>query len=159
MRKKDMKRHVFVMLAAASLVCDACGNNTTDGTENNTTGDNTTSTAPTVFGSVEADDQLPSPANEIVVREVFSAGLGFIVIHEDDGFGAPGPILGFAPVTGGTSSDVTVTLDRDSVDGEKLHAMLYDDRGVEGAREFPGADGPAPDDEGEVVAPMVTTIE
>ncbi len=105
-----------------------------------------------VYGSVTVEDQVPSPLNTVVVAEVVSVGPGFIVIHEDDG-GAPGAVIGNTAVNDGSNADVSVTLDRDTVPGELLFAMLHVDEGTVGTYEFPGADGPARDANGDVITP------
>ena len=100
--------------------------------------------------AVVADDQSPDPANEVVIAAVHTPSAGWIVVHEDDG-GSPGPVIGFEAVLGGRNSDVVVTLDRDAEDGETLWAMLHEDTGTPGLYEFPAADAPAVDGDGEIV--------
>ena len=105
--------------------------------------------------SVTVADQTADPANEVVVAAVVSAGRGFIVIHEAAA-GSPGPVIGNASVSNGTSSDVKVTLDRDAVDGETLYAMLHTDDGAVGTYEFDGMNGldaPVMDGMGNVITP------
>ena len=108
------------------------------------------------FGSVTVANQLPDPANTVVVSEVVSVGPGFIVIHAADN-GAPGEVLGNTAVNDGSNSDVSVTLSRDTVPGEVLYAMLHIDAGTVGTYEFPGPDGPATDANGDVITPRFTT--
>lgn len=105
--------------------------------------------------SVTVQDQTIEVLNQVVVREVVSDGLGFIVIHEDDA-GGFGPAIGHAAVSGGTTPDVTVTLDRAVRAGERLYAMLHVDDGTLGTYEFDGENGldaPASNLAGEIVAP------
>jgi hypothetical protein len=131
--------------------------NNTAGTNNsnNTAGtNNTNNTNGEVTNALTVADQEADPANEVVIASVTSDVAGFVVIHEDDGNGAPGPVIGNASVPAGESTDVTVTLDRDAVDGETLHAMLHVDDPADGDYTFDGAngeDGPALDADGEVV--------
>ncbi|MEM9071239.1 MAG: hypothetical protein AAGE52_22195 [Myxococcota bacterium] len=77
----------------------------------------------------------------VTVPNVEAAVDGFVVIHEDSS-GAPGAILGNAPVSAGSTDDVAVELDRPVTDGETLHAMLHVDEGVIGTFE-PGTDSAA----------------
>ncbi|MCB9729608.1 MAG: hypothetical protein H6746_14160 [Deltaproteobacteria bacterium] len=109
--------------------------------------------------SVTVNAQTADPADQVVVAEVVSDGPGFIVIHEDDGSGTFGAVIGHAAVADGSNADVTVTLDRDAVDGETLYAMLHTDAGTVGTYEFPGPDGPVMDGSGAVIAPpFVVTV-
>ena len=63
----------------------------------------------------------------------------------------PGDVLGHAPVSAGVSQDVAVTINRPAADGETFHAMLHVDDGVIGTYEFPNADAPVTDANGDVV--------
>jgi hypothetical protein len=109
--------------------------------------------------SVTVADQTADPANQVVVAQVVAAQDSFIAIHEDDGDGGIGGVIGVsALLTKGTSSDVVITLDRDAVEGETLYAMLHSDSNENGVYEFPadGLDGPVADEDGEVIAPAFT---
>ncbi|MEM1348672.1 MAG: hypothetical protein AAGI01_08970, partial [Myxococcota bacterium] len=152
------------------LTLSACGNhdathmtsanNTTDATDTTETNDTTPDMAPMEFGAVTVADQLADPANQVVVASVVSVGPGFVVLHEEDGAGVIGDAIGFEGVSDGDSADVTVSLERDAVDGETLYAMLYVDAGAEGIYEFPGPDAPALDAGGVVIAsPFVVSVE
>ncbi|MCB9786648.1 MAG: hypothetical protein H6744_08130 [Deltaproteobacteria bacterium] len=112
-----------------------------------------------VVPSVTVVDQAVSPANSVVVAQVVSDGPGFIVIHEDDGSGSFGAVIGHAAVVSGANLDVRVTLERDASNGETLYAMLHTDAGTVGTYEFPGPDGPVMDGSGAVIAPpFVVTV-
>jgi plastocyanin len=80
----------------------------------------------------------------LTIAKVVSSGPGWIVIHNDNN-GAPGPVVGFAPVKDGENLDVKVEVD-DSEATETLFAMLHIDAGVVGTYEFPGADVPVQGD-------------
>jgi plastocyanin len=99
--------------------------------------------------SVSVADQ-PIEDDTVTVAKVVSNGPGWIVIHADKN-GAPGPVLGYAPVKDGDNTDVAVKL---AADGrtETLYAMLHTDAGKVGTYEFPGADGPVAMD-GKVITP------
>ena len=94
----------------------------------------------------------------VTVDNAFSHGPGWLVIHEDDA-GAPGTILGQTQLLSGLHDQGTdVTLSRDIVDGETLHAMLHFDLGTVGTFE-PGTDAPMIDFSAEVVVQtFVVTI-
>jgi plastocyanin len=86
----------------------------------------------------------------VTVQEVVSNGPGWIVIHADEN-GAPGPVIGHAPVSNGSNKDVTVKIDTANAT-QTLYAMLHTDAGVQGEYEFPGEDIPVKVN-GEVVTP------
>jgi hypothetical protein len=90
---------------------------------------------------VYATDQLAAD-NTVTVGSVVTAANGFIVIHANNE-GAPGAVLGFAPVVAGSNNDVAVTLEGDVT--PSVWPMLHVDTGEAGAYEFgtvEGADGP-----------------
>jgi hypothetical protein len=90
---------------------------------------------------VRATDQLVADGT-VTVANVVTAQDGFIVIHSDGG-GRPGPVLGYAPVTAGSNSDIVVTLEGDVT--PVVFPMLHVDSGEVGVYEFgtvEGADGP-----------------
>lgn len=82
----------------------------------------------------------------VVAESVTSEGAGFLVIHSDNA-GAPGPVLGFAAVPAGTSTNVAVEIaaTADSPVTPVVWPMLHVDTGEAGVYEFgavEGADGP-----------------
>jgi len=88
----------------------------------------------------------------VLIQSVLSKGPGFIVIHSDNN-GQPGPVLGFAPLTDGVNTDVTVTLDQ-GTPGAVVWPMLHEDTGTVGTYEFGtvnGADLPVKDANGQIV--------
>lgn len=106
--------------------------------------------------NVVADDQEVG-ADEagnptVVIQSALSQGPGFIVIHSDNN-GQPGPVLGYAPLTDGVNTDVTVTLDQ-GTPGAVVWPMLHEDTGTEGEYEFgsvEGADLPVRDSDDQVI--------
>jgi len=87
-------------------------------------------------------------ANPQLVEDSFTVAAatidipGFIVVHANDE-GAPGPVLGFAPIEAGLNLDVVVELEGDITD--TLFPMMHFDNGEVGVYEFgdvDGADGP-----------------
>lgn len=99
--------------------------------------------------AIEVEDQALGPDDTVVIAMVVMDQPGWVVIHADDD-GTPGPVIGFASVEAGTTTDVTVEIDPDEAT-DTLHAMLHVDAGEEGVFEFPGPDVPATDAEGNVV--------
>ena len=137
------------------------GSNGEDGPVTDSNGDVITPTFVASAGTSEpfvtAEDQDATTLDEVSVRQVLYDAEGWIVIHEDDGNGAPGDVIGNAAVTAGVNTDVVVTLNRDLADGETLYAMLHTDDG-NGTYEFPGADAPVMKDGGTVTTPFVISL-
>lgn len=79
----------------------------------------------------------------VTVQTVVISVDGWLVIHADSGEGSPGPVVGFAPVSAGNNSNITVDLD--GMETRMLFPMLHVDTGEVGTYEFgqvEGADGP-----------------
>jgi hypothetical protein len=109
-------------------------------------------------GPVRVNDQVVTPPfnaviidsiNQFVMGDTVTVGSittpvdGFLVIHSGVD-GRPGPVLGFTPVTAGTTADVAVTL---AAEGrtDAVWPMLHVDDNTIGTYEFgtvEGADGP-----------------
>lgn len=87
-----------------------------------------------VVGDQEIED------GTIVVRRVDSDVPGWIVVHADKD-GAPGRVIGYAPVKAGLSRNVSVSVDTGAAT-DTLHVMLHYDEGTEGTYEYPGSDEP-----------------
>jgi len=112
-------------------------------------------TAP-VTNAVTPLDQPISAANTVVVPLVTADVDGWLVIHADNN-GAPGPVIGNAPVSAGDNINVVVQVDPAGVT-PVLYAMLHIDAGELGVYEFPGPDGPATDADGNVVTPPFNVL-
>ncbi len=104
-----------------------------------------------VSNAVTVADQELGAGNTVIIAEVVSDGPGWLVIHANAD-GAPGPVIGHAPVNAGDNTDVVVEIDP-SMATETLYAMLHVDAGTAGEYEFPGDDVPVTDAEGNVVTP------
>lgn len=112
-------------------------------------------------GSVDAQDQT-SDGTTLTVRQVTLDGVerGFIGLHKDLD-GKPGPVVGVAEITRGSSNDVVVTLDERTTTGA-FWPMLHVDNGRIGEYEFPttpGADLPVKDGDAVVMEKVVLTVE
>ncbi|MCF8230803.1 MAG: cupredoxin domain-containing protein [Bacteroidales bacterium] len=109
-----------------------------------TSGDSPVTTQITINSpKVQANNQ-PITNDMATIAQVESAVQGWVVIHKDDGTGAPGAVIGHAAVSEGSTSDLKVSLD-ESISyesGMTLFPMLHVDKGTEGDYEFPGADLP-----------------
>ena len=92
-----------------------------------------------VTNAVTVSDQQLSENNTVTIDSVTADTDGWIVIHTQAD-GKPSPILGFAPVTAGENTAVTVQIDPEMAT-DTLYAMLHVDEGAAGEFEFP--DGPA----------------
>lgn len=99
--------------------------------------------------AVTADDQELMDGT-VTVASVVSEGAGWIVIHEDQN-GDPGAVIGHAAVQDGENTNVSVTLDTELMGETTLWAMLHTDTGTEGEYDFPDADPPVQDAEGNIV--------
>ena len=113
--------------------------------------------APT--GSITANDQVVSD-NTVVVASVTAGQDGWVVVHESlpDGTMSVQGVIGKAPVTAGTHTDLRVTLDRAAVNGETVWPMLHIDNGQIGVYEFPAADPPVVVNGEVVMQPVVLTV-
>ncbi|HUM72362.1 MAG TPA: hypothetical protein PLK31_26350, partial [Chloroflexota bacterium] len=109
-----------------------------------------------VTNAVTVSDQSLTDDYTVIVDSVTADVPGWIVIHAQAD-GRPGPILGYAPVAAGENLDVTVTIDPAGAT-ETLYAMLHVDAGTPGEYEFPGADTPAMDADGNMVTPPFTVL-
>lgn len=112
------------------------------GTQTGTPGDS--ADAPLVVS-----DQTISGDGTVLITRVFSEAAGWLVIHADDS-GKPGVVIGYVAVPAGESANVAVPIEGSSVTGV-LHAMLHVDAGTLGQYEFPGADVPATDAQGNMI--------
>lgn len=136
---------LFIALTAVSLMLVACGSAATEAT---------TAPTPTEAGaeaeqpSVVVSDQDATDGT-VNIEDVHARDQGWMVIHADQD-GAPGPVIGQAPVSAGENHDVSVEIDLESAT-PKLYAMLHLDSGNVGEYEFPGDDVPVTNDQGEVV--------
>ena len=108
-------------------------------------------------GSMMVSNQTLSQ-NTIVVPSIDMDTKGFVVVHRDNGMGAPvvpGIIGEAVAVNAGTNTNVEIPLtDVELTDGENLWIMLHFDTGTEGVYEFDGAngfDGPVTDADGNIV--------
>lgn len=104
---------------------------------------------PMLENSLTVGDQAVSDDVSVTIAGAVSEGPGWMVVHADAD-GAPGPVIGFAPVNEGENEDVAVKLDPSGLTGV-LYAMLHVDAGAEGEYEFPGDDVPARDEAGDIV--------
>lgn len=89
--------------------------------------------------SVTVSDQDAS-LGTVSIDLVHASDPGWLVIHADND-GAPGAVLGYAPVTVGDNQDVVVEIDLAQAT-PVLYAMLHLDAGTVGEYEFPGDDVP-----------------
>lgn len=143
---------VFSSLAVFALIVVACSSVTP-------------TPAPTVtpvvdepmvsVSSVLVEDQDAS-AGSVLIEDVHAAQAGWIVIHSSQD-GAPGPIVGYAPVREGENHDVEVEIDLSQAT-EDLFAMLHVDAGMLGEYEFPGDDVPARNGDAIVNVPFKVTL-
>lgn len=92
---------------------------------------------------VNVVDQV-SLDGKVTIDSAYSEGPGFVVIHIDNGSGAPGPVIGFRWLNPGWNNNIKVAIDT-TMATPTLFAMLHVDTGEVGTYEFgtvQGADGP-----------------
>lgn len=102
---------------------------------------------------VNVSDQV-SLDGTVNIDSVYSEGPGFVVIHQDDGSGSFGAVIGSRQINAGWSFNVDIPIDA-SMATTVLYAMLHVDDNEAGVYEFgavDGADGPVVVD-GNVVSP------
>ncbi|MDB2552269.1 hypothetical protein N9X71_06780 [Paracoccus sp. (in: a-proteobacteria)] len=107
---------------------------------------------------IDASDQ--SVSNGVVsAAKVVAPANGWLVVHRTDSEMKPGPVVGYAPVREGETSDVAAILTEEVASGDMLMLMVHGDEGGSktgmfeyslGAKE----DGPIRVDE----KPVMTTI-
>ena len=105
---------------------------------------------PITFSSIEISAPNVTAENQIVtndmvtIAEVDAAIDGWIVIHEDNGEGTPGPVIGQTFVNAGINTDVMVDVSAGTVTtGDVLFPMLHVEDPVDGEYGFPdNGDGP-----------------
>lgn len=114
------------------------------------TSDGTTVEEPVMMGGNSLSMQDTTPGDTVTLANVTLDDPGYIVIHADAN-GSPGEVIGHSDLLSeGENSNVVINLDRSSSNGETLYAMVHNDNG-DGQYEFPGADNPAVDDDGNTV--------
>ena len=98
-----------------------------------------TITAPSITASTQTVSE-----NTVTIDEVVAGVDGWLVIHADNGEGAPGEVLGQTMVMAGTNTDVVVDLGTAVLtNGESLFPMLHVDSPADGEYGFPeNGDGP-----------------
>ncbi|ADR23624.1 hypothetical protein MATR_25200 [Marivirga tractuosa] len=108
--------------------------------------------------SITAGNQVVNE-NMVTIEEVNAAVDGWIVIHEDDGEGNPGTVLGQTFVEAGLNENVSVDLgDATFAGGEMLFPMLHIESPADGEYGFPdNGDGPEVFGENVIVVGMETT--
>ncbi len=105
--------------------------------------------------AVVSSDMTEVIGSTLHVNSVLSDGPGFVVIHADNGEGAPGDVIGFAGIDNGLTTDLTVELD--GTPTPILFPMLHVDTGTIGEYEFgtvDDADGPVTVNNDVVVFPI-----
>ena len=168
------RRGAVTLLAACALFGGACGGDdptvtgtgaptgeagTAPGTGAATaTGMDHGTEAAAATGTIAASDQAGDGASIVVDSASIHGSDGFIAVHIDEG-GAPGAVIGHAPVAEGDNADVLVTFDTPLSETTTVWPMLHIDAGTPGEYEFPnGADVPVTDENGPVMLPIEVTV-
>ena len=80
----------------------------------------------TALYAVTASSQLAG--DDVVIENARLTDAGYIVIH-DDSAGTPGAIIGVSDAIVGEYENLVVSLNRASIEGETLYAMVHIDNG------------------------------
>lgn len=160
-----MKHKLLIVsgLLALSLILAACGQGSAQAAD-------VPQPVPASDTPKPAATEIPTepviPAVEVMDQEIASGGVmvpsvimdvdGWVVIHTTNAEGKPGPVIGYAPVPAGSSSNVKVGIETDQVTPQ-LFAMLHVDAGVAGTYEFPGDDVPVKNGDAIVMKPFNLT--
>jgi hypothetical protein len=111
---------------------------------------------------IEVEDQRLSASDRVTVKQATSRGAGWVVIRARRN-NMPAEVLGAAPVINGShNSGISVELDRELSDGERLFASLHTDSPADAMFTFTpqgSEDGPALDDSMQpVIAPFTVEV-
>lgn len=138
-----MKKLLILLLISALLIAgcqqndtttddtddtDTDTTDTTNDTSSDTTDTTTDDTTPLLVGPSAIDLNNQQPGQTVEVKTLLMEEPGFVVIHESQN-GIPGKIIGESSLLDKDDTETTITLDRTTVDGEGLIAMLHKDNG------------------------------
>lgn len=107
--------------------------------------------------SITVSDQAIGSNNTVTIGEAISPTAGWVVIHADSG-GAPGEVIGHQYVEPGLNPDFQVEIDVRRVT-DTLYAMLHTDTGTAGTFDFPDADPPVTDGQGNPIVEKFTVTQ
>jgi hypothetical protein len=96
--------------------------------------------APSITYELNAEAAAMMPGmSVIVIKQAIIDAPGWLVIHSNNN-GAPGPVLGAAPLRAGVNTNVAIELDLAQA-GDLVFPMLHYDTGTAGAYEFGSVEG------------------
>jgi hypothetical protein len=115
--------------------------------------------ASTPTGSLSATDQALTN-NAVLVTSVTASQDGWVVVHESnaDGTVKVPDNIGKTAIKAGTTTNLSIPLDKQVADGAKLWPMLHIDLGQPGVYEFPGPDVPVAANGDIVMVPVVVHV-
>lgn len=94
-----------------------------------------------------ADQTVSMGSSTIIVATALQQQDGYIVVHESDSEGGIAGVIGSVAISGGvTNTNVSVTLDRELVDGEKVWPMLHTEDNANGVYDDAATDKPTVDE-------------
>lgn len=120
---------------------------------------------PDIVPHIYAYHQNMDDRNMVTIDQVISDREGWVVLYDDDGSGprqsmyyrhvaapgAPGNIVGYAPVVKGRNRDVAIKVSGEHKVGETFYAVLHQDTGRKGVFEFKKG--------GDIDVPVVDLVE
>jgi len=156
------------LLAVLALGMSACSSKSKTDTTTTTTAAGATTTAaatgPVTKGDkasffLEASPQTSDGKTIKIDQAIFTGTKGWVGIHADAG-GAPGPVIGVSKLLdAGTSSNITVTLDKPLTATAKVFPMLHLEDNNNTTYDFPNGDAPAKVGADVVVLPITITVK
>ena len=108
--------------------------------------------------AINASSQTLGEDGQLTINRVIVPESGWLVIHTQADDGTVGDVLGYAPVSMGSSSDLTVTINPLDTTPTLL-AVLHIDAGTAGEFEFPGPDMPWEQNGAVVMASLQVEIQ
>jgi len=153
---------VLCLAGILALATAACGNNDKN---DNKSSSNTTAQATTPVTKGDKSSFFLAAASQSgdgktlkISEAVFTGSKGWVAIHSDAN-GAPGPVIGVSKLLdSGTSTDITVTLDKPLTASAKVFPMLHLEDNNNTTYDFPNGDAPAKVGADVIVLPIEITV-
>lgn len=145
-----MYKILITLALAAAVALTGCVPKPATGTpDQKLPGDDMAQTMPARVGENAIYVPPQKPGTQIYIALAALKNGGYVVIHEDAA-GAPGKILGASSLLpAGGSGEFKITINRSSVNGETLHAMLHTDNGD--GQFMAATDAPVKNEAGDII--------
>lgn len=110
---------------------------------------------PVLAANMIAADGIKVTGKSVTVGSVSADKTGWLVVHQADESGTPGPVIGHTMVKKGSSKNVSIDLDNEVPSGSKLVIMLHEEG--DNDTDFDDADKPVTSGRGPIE--QVVTVE